>query len=120
MTKVETIRNWEPPNTFKEIQVFLDFANFYRRFIYKYSSIAAPLTNLLKGGENGRLRPGFEITPKAKMAFEQLQKAFYTTPLLVHFDPTRRIKIETDASGYAAAAILSQEVLIAAGAAPAQ
>jgi hypothetical protein len=31
-------------------------------------------------------------------------------PILVHFDPTKRILVETDASGFAIAAIISQQV----------
>ena len=34
------------------MQVFLDFANFFQRFIRDYSQIAAPLSNLLKTGRN--------------------------------------------------------------------
>ncbi len=46
--KVEAIRNWPVPTTIKELQRFLGFSNFYRRFIHNYSSITSPLTSLLK------------------------------------------------------------------------
>ena len=44
--KVEAIRNWKEPTNVKEIQRFLGFANFYRRFIKNYSKIVKPLTIL--------------------------------------------------------------------------
>ncbi len=47
--KVDAVMEWPRPTTVKELQRFLGFANFYRRFIRNYSSIAAPLTSLLKG-----------------------------------------------------------------------
>ncbi|KAL0176595.1 hypothetical protein M9458_028925, partial [Cirrhinus mrigala] len=47
--KVNTILNWPPPNSIKELQCFLGFANFYRRFVKDYSSITAPLTSPLRG-----------------------------------------------------------------------
>ncbi|KAK3544319.1 hypothetical protein QTP86_009094 [Hemibagrus guttatus] len=42
--KVTAVRDWPAPTTVKELQRFLGFANFYRRFIQNYSSIAHPLT----------------------------------------------------------------------------
>ncbi|TRX94028.1 hypothetical protein FHL15_005106 [Xylaria flabelliformis] len=37
--KVEAITNWEQPQHVKDVQKFLGFANFYRRFIKSFSSI---------------------------------------------------------------------------------
>ncbi|KAK3549321.1 hypothetical protein QTP70_034549 [Hemibagrus guttatus] len=46
--KVTAVRDWPTPTTVKELQQFLGFANFYRRFIKGYSSVTSPLTNLLR------------------------------------------------------------------------
>ena len=46
--KVSAITEWPEPTSVNNIQSFLGFANFYRRFIKDYSRIAAPLTRLLK------------------------------------------------------------------------
>ncbi|XP_075101937.1 putative mitochondrial protein AtMg00860 [Nicotiana tabacum] len=43
--KVEAIQNWEAPTKVPELQSFLGLANYYRRFIFGYSAIAAPLTD---------------------------------------------------------------------------
>lgn len=48
--KVEAITSWPVPTTVKELQRFLGFTNFYRRFISGYSSVVTPLMNLLKKG----------------------------------------------------------------------
>jgi hypothetical protein len=40
---------WEVPKSVKDVQVFLGFGNYYRSFIYGYSNITAPLTDLLRG-----------------------------------------------------------------------
>ena len=47
-TKIETVVKWEPLRHLKDVQTFLGFANFYRRFVLGYSSIVAPLTELTK------------------------------------------------------------------------
>jgi len=39
-TKVEAVLSWKIPNSLTEVQSFLGFANFYRRFIKDYSKVA--------------------------------------------------------------------------------
>lgn len=44
--KTKAVTDWPTPSTCKELQRFLGFANFYRRFIRNYSSVAALLIAL--------------------------------------------------------------------------
>ena len=46
---VETIQSWEPPTSTKEVQIFIGFANFYRRFIRNFSGVCKPITDTLRG-----------------------------------------------------------------------
>ena len=46
--KIKAVEKWPEPESVQGIQVFLKFANFYRRFIQGFSRIAAPLTLILK------------------------------------------------------------------------
>ena len=39
LKKVKIIVNWQSSINFKEIQKFISFCNFYRRFIKKFSKI---------------------------------------------------------------------------------
>ncbi|CAJ0965735.1 unnamed protein product [Ranitomeya imitator] len=48
--KVQAIHDWTQPTSLKSLQKFLGFANFYRRFVCNFSSIAKPLTDLTKKG----------------------------------------------------------------------
>jgi hypothetical protein len=78
--------DWQLPTTLKELQAFLGFANFYRRFIVAYSFIARPLTDLTRGTD---VKKNFLIEPSllAHVAFEKLKKAFTIALVLAHFDP---------------------------------
>ncbi len=46
--RIKAVRNWSEPQSVRDIQVFLGFANFYRQFIQGFSRLAAPLTSMLK------------------------------------------------------------------------
>ncbi|XP_017635546.1 uncharacterized protein LOC108477517 [Gossypium arboreum] len=48
--KIEAIVESKPPKTISEIRSFLGLAAYYRRFIERFSLIAAPLTKLLRRG----------------------------------------------------------------------
>ncbi|CAJ0953950.1 unnamed protein product, partial [Ranitomeya imitator] len=48
--KVQAIYDWTQPTSVKSLQKFLGFANFYRRFISNFSSVAKLLTDLTKKG----------------------------------------------------------------------
>jgi len=103
-TKVEAVLSWKIPNSLTEVQLFLGFANFYRRFIKDYSKVARPVTELTKK-ETGTK---WAWTEEAGKAFKELKTRFTTAPILAHFDATKPVIIETDASDFAIGAVLSQ------------
>jgi len=100
--KVEEITAWLLPQKVVDVQTFMGFANFYRRFIKGFSKIAKPLTNLPKKGIK------WNWTNACQAAFDELKRAFTTGPILTHFDETRPTKLETNASDRALGAVLSQ------------
>ena len=106
--RVNAIVSWEMPRSYHDIQVFLGFCNFYRRFIPNYSRIALPLTDLLKGSVNGKKPGRVQLSLTQRIAFRRLVAAFQSASLLRHFDPERQVRIETDASIQGMAGILSQ------------
>ncbi|KAK3511432.1 hypothetical protein QTP70_008484 [Hemibagrus guttatus] len=101
--KVQAVTEWSTPTTVRELQHFLGFANFYRRFIRNYSSVAGPLTSLLRGKPK-RLA----WTDQARAAFQQLKDFFTTAPILRHPDPDLPFVVEVDTSSSGLGAVLSQ------------
>src|SRR6266481_6317454 len=93
--KVCIIQDWPKPQKIKDIQSFLGFTNFYRRFIYKYSRITVLLTWLTHKGVP------WHFTNECHSAFQTLKKAFTTAPVLTHWLPDTPITVETNASDYA-------------------
>ncbi len=102
--KVEAITSWPLPSSIKELQRFLGFSNFYRRFISNYSTITSSLTDLLKGKAKS-----LSWNPNAMEAFNKLKHAFTSAPLLVHPNPRLPFVVEVDASTTGVGAVLSQQ-----------
>jgi hypothetical protein len=100
--RIKTIVDWPVPKSLYDIQVFLGFANFYRRFIEGYSRVVLPLTNLLKKTKK------FLWTKLAQEAFDTLKTLFTTAPILKHFDPDLPTHLHADSSGAAISGIISQ------------
>ena len=69
-SKVKTVVEWQTPRSLRDVQCFLGFANFYRKFIQDYSKLVLPLTQLTRKGQS------FVWSEEADMAFESLKKAF--------------------------------------------
>jgi len=81
----------------------MSFANFYRRFIWKYSELCQPLFNLL------RKDVPFIWDSSCEEVFWKLKDVFTSAPILRHFDPDLQTIVETNASDYVTSGILSQK-----------
>ena len=99
--KIKIIQDWLEPKKVKDIQSFLSFANFYYWFIFNYSDIVVPLTHLTQKDIP------WKFDSSCQDAFNSLKKAFISTPILTHWILDAQLIMETDASDYALAAILS-------------
>ena len=99
--KIDAVLEWQTPTKKKEVQAFLGFANYYRRFIAKYSAKVKPLTELTKDVP-------FSWGHQQQKAFDNLTTAFTTAPVLKPFDRELETIMETDASNQAIAGVLSQ------------
>jgi hypothetical protein len=66
------------------------------------------LTELLKGSKNGKKSGLLQWGASEAQAFRTICDAFTRAPILAYFDPARKTRLETDASGSAAGAVVSQ------------
>ncbi|KAF8748393.1 hypothetical protein RHS01_10878 [Rhizoctonia solani] len=82
--KIEAVITWPTPKTVKQVQAFLGFVNYLRRFIPNFSTVA-------------------------QQAFQELKALVTKAPVLIHSNPNTPYFLETDASGVAMGAILSQQ-----------
>ena len=88
--------------------MFLEFVNFYRRFVKKFARITRFMTKLLKSNKQKKQNESFVFNVDIVKTFRKLLKAFIETFMLVHFDSKNRIRIETNVFEFVIATILSQ------------
>jgi len=75
--KLMAVSNWPTPKTINEVQKWLGFCNFYRRFVKHYSTLAQPLFNLTKKDVS------FHWDHTEKQVFHDLQSALTLAPVLI-------------------------------------
>lgn len=102
--KVAAIREFQPPKTKRDVRAFLGLAGYYRRFIYNFSSIAAPLSDLTAKNMPDKVT----WTPELQQAFDGLRRSLQQEPVLQNLDYSRPFTLYTDASNRGIGAVLSQ------------
>ena len=107
-SRVATIEEQLVLKDLKEVQTFLGFANFYRRFIRGYSKIVGPLTSLTKGAVNSKKPSPIEQGAVQEQAFRTVKATFTQAPILYYYRLEAKLRIETDTSNFAILVILSQ------------
>jgi hypothetical protein len=102
--KMKILQNWPIPSTLKALRRFLGLANWFRRFVMHFSTIAEPLYELFKGG-NAK----FYWTSAQDDAFHALKGALLAAPILSPPDHAAPWHLFSDASGTGLAGLLSQK-----------
>ena len=100
--KIKAVKEWKTPIKVKDVESFLGFANFYRRFIQNFSHIAKPL-NELKGKKE------WKWEEEHQKAFDELKDKITSQPVLALPKREGKFRVETDASEHAIGGVLSQE-----------
>ena len=99
--KVAGVMEWPTLSTKKEVQSFLGFTNFYRRFIEGFSHVTQPLFNWTKADSE------FKWSSEEKLAFDTLRNRITSAPILSLPDNSRPYRVEADSSDFATRAVLS-------------
>jgi hypothetical protein len=101
--KVEAIVSLVAPKDKQELQSLLGTVNFLSTFIPNLSQHTNVMRGLLKKGVH------FIWTPDMQQEFSALKRTIARDITLVHYDPTKAITIETDASLKGLGAVLIQD-----------
>ncbi len=100
--KVQAVVKWSTLNNLTQIQSFIDFCNFYRRFIKNFSKIVRSMIQLTQK------KIIFEWNETCQTAFNHMKRCMTETSILRHFDQTRKTILKTDSFNYVNDEVLSQ------------
>ena len=102
--KVTGVHEWPILENRTDVQAFIGFVNFYRRFIQDFSTIARPLFDLTRSDQ------AWNWGTKEQEAFEHLKMAVTTAPTLASPQDSELFRIKADSSDFTSRAVLSQQL----------
>ena len=100
--KIKAVKDWKTTTKIKDVESFLEFTNFYQRFIQNFSYTAKPLNDL-----NGKKKWKWE--EEHQKAFEELKDKITSQPVLSLPKREEKFRVEIDTLGNAIGRVLSQK-----------
>ncbi|GIL51949.1 hypothetical protein Vafri_7922, partial [Volvox africanus] len=106
--KTAAVRDWPIPTNVQELRKFLGLTNYFRKFIDRYSILAAPLTSFTRKGAFSSVD---SWTSECQEAFTAVKQAVGADIVLRFPDDSLpfRIEVVSDASIHGTGAVLLQE-----------
>jgi len=101
--KVKGVLEWLIPKCVKDMQKFLGLANYYRRFIEEFASVARLLHDIVKKDRK------WDWTERQEKVFKELKEWFTKEPVLAAQDIDKKMRVEVDASDYVTEGVLLME-----------
>jgi len=101
--KIEAVQKFPEPSNVKQLQSFLGLSGYFRKFIPQYSTIARPLSDLLKANTK------FIFDEREREAFIQLKEKLSNKPVLNLYTIGAETELHTDASIHGFGAIFLQK-----------
>ena len=101
--KVSAILSWPVPTNLTELRAWLGLIGYYRRWIEGFARRAKPLFNLMRKDAK------FVWSAEHQAAFDDMKVCFTSAPILALPVDGGEYTLDTDASDYAAGAVLQQE-----------
>ena len=101
--KMKEVLKWLMPKYVKNVQKILGLANYYRRSIEGFTSIARPLHNMVKKDKK------WDWTEKQEKVFKELKERFTKELVLAALDLDKKMRMEVDTLDYATGGVLSME-----------
>jgi hypothetical protein len=102
--KIKAVLSWPVPTDVTALRSFLGLANYFRKFVLRYSHMVSPLTDILK------LKHFPDVLPlEALQAIERVKTALTSAPCLALPDYSKPFEVVCDASIKGIGAILLQD-----------
>lgn len=103
--KLKAVQDWPTPTDTTAVRSFIGFANFYRKFVHNFTTLAAPLLELTKS------TVPFAWSRAEQASFTAIKNALTSAPCLIipQTGPDSTFVLWTDASTFAVGSVLLQK-----------
>jgi len=101
--KVQQVKEWPVPTNEGEVQSFIGYCNYFRRFISHFSDHLKPINNLIR--KDNPFNWDFEC----QNAFENIKCLIEKASLLYYPNPNKQYIVNCNSNNYSISASLSQE-----------
>ena len=100
--KIQALQEWPRPKSVTDVNAFLGFCAYYRRFVEGFAEVAAPLYRLKEK------KRSFLWNTDCEEAFQKIKELLTSAPILAYPDVDLPFVLDTDASNEGIGAVLSQ------------
>jgi hypothetical protein len=94
------------------VQAFIDFANFYKRFVHAFFKVNAELFSLLKKDDKSKFKIKFIMISETKEFMKSIKRIFMNASMLRHYEFDDESMMKIDAFNFVIVDIFSQLVKI--------
>ena len=101
-SKVDAIQEEPVPHNTQQLHSFLGLLHYYSKFIPTLSYLLHPLNRLLQTSTK------WKWDEECDKAFKEAKEKLVSTPILAHYDPSKKLKLTANTSAYGIGAVLSQ------------
>ena len=98
--KIQEVVDWLVLRSMKDVQKFLELANYYRQFVKDFARVAKPLHKMTRKDVK------WNWGERQQRVFEELKERFTTEPVLVIPDLDKKMRVKADMSDFATRGIL--------------
>jgi hypothetical protein len=107
-SKIIVVKDWSKSKSHKDVQVFINFANFYKRFVHAFFKASAELISLLKESEKEKFKIKFVMISKTRKFMKSIKRVFMNASMLRHYEFDDESMMKTNVFDFVIARIFSQ------------
>jgi hypothetical protein len=107
-SKVIVVKDWSKSKFHKNVQVFINFANFHKRFVHAFFKASAELISLLKKNEKEKFKIKFVMISEAKEFMKSIKRVFMSASMLRHYKFDDESMMKTNVFDFVITRIFSQ------------
>jgi hypothetical protein len=111
-SRVVVVKDWSESKSHKNVQAFIDFANFYERFVHAFFKVSAELFSLLKKNDKSKFKIKFVMIFETRKFMKSIKKIFMSASMLRHYEFDDESMMKIDAFDFIIVDIFSQLVKI--------